>query len=76
MDFWHGMIIGLFIGANTGVVLAAALKGCRRQLGQAADPAGWLRMDEAVMEEAIFPVAKTPQPVISAAPQPFPHPGH
>lgn len=76
MDFWHGMILGLFIGANTGVVLAASLKGCRRQLDRAADPADWLRMDEAVMEDAIVPVAKTPQPVISAAPHPFPQPGH
>ncbi len=73
MDFWHGMIIGIFIGANTGVVIAALCKACKRGFEQSTDPATWLHMDEAVMEEALVPVAKSPQPVISASPQPFPH---
>jgi hypothetical protein len=73
MDFWHGMIIGIFIGANTGVVIAALCKACPRGFEQSSGPATWPHMDEAVMEEAVNPAAKTPQPLISAAPQPFPH---
>jgi hypothetical protein len=73
MEFWHGMILGLFIGANTGLVLAAVLKGCKREFGQAADPADWLHMDEAVREDAPAPAAKAPRPVITASPHPFPH---
>jgi hypothetical protein len=73
MEFWHGMILGLFIGANTGVVIAALCKACKRGYEQSTDPATWLHMDEAVMEEALVPVGKPPQPVISVSPQPFPH---
>jgi len=73
MDFWHGMIIGSFIGANTGVVIAALCKACNRGFEQSSDPATWLHMDEAVMEEALVPAAKSPQPVISVGPHPFPH---
>ena len=73
MDFWHGMIIGIFIGANTGVVIAALCKACKRGFEQNADLADWRHMDVAVMEEAPVAVAKTPQPTITAAPQPFPH---
>jgi hypothetical protein len=76
MEFWYGMILGIFIGANTGVLIAGLCKSCRRGVEQAAGLAGWHPMDEAVMEEALAPAAKTPQPVISAAPQPFPHLGH
>jgi len=72
MEFWHGVIIGLFIGANTGILIASLCMGCKRELGRASDPADWLHMDEAVMEEAVLPASKTPQPVITPSPHPFP----
>jgi hypothetical protein len=73
MEFWHGMILGLFIGANAGLVMAAIFKGCKREFGQSADQVDWSHMDEAVMEYSIPPVSRTPQPVITVSPQPFPH---
>jgi hypothetical protein len=73
MDFWHGMIIGISIGANTGVVIAALCKARKRGFELSSDPATWPHMDEAVMEEALDPAVKNPQPLISAAPQAFPH---
>jgi hypothetical protein len=73
MEFWHGMILGLFIGANTGLVMAAVFKGCKRELGQAADPEDWLHMDEAVMEDTPALVSKSPRPVAAASPYSFPH---
>jgi hypothetical protein len=73
MDFWHGMIIGLFIGANTGVVITGLCKACKRRVDQATGPANWLHMDEAVLENAFVPVSKTPLPVITASSHPFPH---
>ena len=71
MEFWHGVIIGLFIGANTGILIASLCMGCKRELGRASDPADWLHMDEAVMEEAVPPVPRTPRPLIAVTPQPF-----
>lgn len=73
MDFWHGMIIGIFIGANAGVVITGLCKACRCGVDQAAGQAGWHPMDEAVMEEAFDPASEARQPLISAAPHPFPH---
>ena len=73
MEFWHGMILGLFIGANTGLVMAAVFKGCKRELGQAADLEDWLHMDEAVMEDTPALVSKSPRPVAAASPHSFPH---
>lgn len=73
MEFWHGMVLGLYIGANTGLVMASVCKGCQRGLGQTDDVSNWLPMDEAVMEDTLDPVSKTPRPVITASPHPFPH---
>jgi hypothetical protein len=73
MDFWHGLVIGLVIGTNTGVVMAGLLKGCKREFGQAADSLDWLHMDQAVMEEAVVPATATPRPVATASPHPMTH---
>jgi hypothetical protein len=53
--------------------MAAIFKGCKREFGQSADQVDWSHMDEAVMEYSIPPVSRTPQPVITVSPQPFPH---
>jgi hypothetical protein len=71
MEFWQGVIIGIFAGANIGVLIGCLFAGCRREACPTGDVGGWQHMDEAVMEEAVPPVSRTPRPVIAAAPQPF-----
>jgi len=71
MDFWQGMIIGIFAGANIGILIGCLCAGCRRDACPADDLAGWLHTDEAVMEDAPAPASRTPRPAASAAPQPL-----
>ena len=53
MEFWQGIIIGIFVGANIGILIAGLFAGCRRDACAADELAGWLHMDEAVMEAAL-----------------------
>jgi len=71
MEFWQGMVIGIFAGANIGILLGCLFAGCRREACPAGDVGGWQHMDEAVMEEAVPPVPRTPRPLIAVTPQPF-----
>jgi hypothetical protein len=73
MEFWQGMIIGIFAGANIGILIGCLFVGCRREACPADDLAGWFHMDEAVMEDALAPESPTPRPVASATPQPLEH---
>ena len=51
MGFWWGLIIGIFAGANIGVVIAGLLAGSKRE--ESSQDLLWdrLHMDEAVMDE-------------------------
>jgi hypothetical protein len=73
MGFWQGIIIGIFVGANIGIVIAGLFAGCRRDACAADEPLGRLPMDEAVMNEAATPIARTPKPVKEVSPKPLEH---
>jgi hypothetical protein len=73
MEFWQGIGIGIFVGANIGILIGCLLAGCRRAACQTVDAAGWQHMDEAVMEDAVPSVPKAPRPVIAVTPQPIEH---
>lgn len=73
MGFWNGVIIGLFIGTNVGIVLACLLAGSRRDPGRSVFPADWMHMDEAVMENAPLAGSKAPRPMITTSAEPIVH---
>jgi hypothetical protein len=74
MGFWQGLIIGVFLGANIGIVIAGLLAGSNRAACAAEEPTGWLPMDEAVMETAALPASRTRPPAIAVSPDPVEHP--
>jgi hypothetical protein len=49
--FWTGIIIGLFLGANAGLVVAGMMAAARRAEEAAQAEALASPMDEAVMDE-------------------------
>lgn len=49
--FWTGIIIGLFLGANVGLVVAGMMAAARRAEEAAQAEALASPMDEAVMDE-------------------------
>jgi hypothetical protein len=73
MGFWNGVIIGLFIGTNVGIVLACLLAGSRRDPERSVIPADWMHMDEAVMENAPLAGSKVPRPLIPTSAEPIVH---
>ena len=67
MGFWFGIIIGLFMGANVGIVVAGLLAGCKHQKSGSEHPWDQLHVDQAVMEEAAPLSLQTGQPLPSAS---------
>lgn len=47
--FWTGFLVGIFVGANIGVVIAGMLSAAKRR--EAEDHSRETTMDQAVMDE-------------------------
>jgi hypothetical protein len=47
--FWTGLIVGIFLGANIGIVVAGILSAAKRR--EAEDHSSETSMDHAVMDE-------------------------
>ena len=53
MNFWTGIIIGIFVGANIGIVVAGVLAASKRSDYADIFQPGQYPMDEAVIDEAV-----------------------
>jgi len=53
MNFWTGIIIGVFIGANIGMVVSGALAASKRRDYEEIFQPGQYPMDEAVLDDAV-----------------------
>jgi len=74
MEFGYGLIIGLFIGANAGIVMAWLLSGAKRDVRSTTNLDSWLHHEQAVMEEAPLQITQRARPILGASPDPFAHP--
>ena len=53
MNFWTGIIIGVFMGANIGIAIASILAGSKRSDDAESLHLGQYPMDEAVIDDAV-----------------------
>jgi hypothetical protein len=51
MNFWTGIIIGVFVGANIGIIIAGVLAASKRSDYAEIFQPGQYPMDEAVMDD-------------------------
>ena len=54
MNFWTGIIIGVFVGANIGIVITAILVASKRSDYESVIQADQYPLDEAVMDDNIL----------------------
>lgn len=54
MNFWTGIIIGVFFGANIGLVVAGLLAGSKRSDYEGIFQPGHYPMDETVTDDTIL----------------------
>ena len=53
MNFWTGIIIGVFVGANIGIAVTSILAGSKRSDDAESLHLGQYPMDEAVIDDAV-----------------------
>jgi hypothetical protein len=53
MNFWAGIIIGVFVGANIGIVVAGVLAASKRSDYAEIFQPGQYPMEEAVIDDAV-----------------------
>ena len=53
MNFWTGIIIGVFMGANIGIAVTSILAGSKRSDDAESLHPGQCPMDEAVIDDAV-----------------------
>jgi hypothetical protein len=53
MNFWTGIIIGVFMGTNIGIAVAGILAGSKRSDDAESLHLGQYPMDEAVIDDAV-----------------------
>ena len=73
MDFWWGLIIGAFGGANIGIVMAGLCAASKRE--ETGRDFLWdqLHMGQAVMDGAPVEPARTGRASTGASADPVPH---
>ena len=73
MDFWWGLIIGAFGGANIGIVMAGLCAASKRE--ETGRDFLWdqLHMDQAVMDTAPVETARAGRAFPGASADPVPH---
>lgn len=73
MEFWWGLTVGIFAGANIGIVIAGLLSGSKHK--QAGRDYLWdqLHMDQAVMDEAPVEAPGSARLSAGASSEPAPH---
>ena len=54
MNFWTGIIIGVFVGANIGIVITSILVASKRSDYESVIQADQYPLDEAVMDDNIL----------------------
>ena len=54
MNFWTGIIIGVFVGSNIGIVITAILVASKRSDYESVIQADQYPLDEAVMDDNIL----------------------
>ena len=73
MEFWWGLSIGAFAGANFGMVVAGLLAGCKRKEINQDYLWDQLQMDQAVMDEDRVEVHRDSHPRPGGIPEPAAH---
>ena len=73
MEFWWGLIIGTFAGANIGIVMAGLLAGSKREETSRDFLWDQLHMDQAVMDAAPVEALRAARFLPSASADPVPH---
>jgi hypothetical protein len=58
MNFWTGIIIGVFVGANIGIVVAGVLAASKHSDYEEIFQPGHYPMDEAVLNNVISDVSQ------------------
>ena len=53
MNFWTGIIIGVFVGANIGIVVAGVIAASKRRDYEEIFQPGQYPMDEAALDDAV-----------------------
>jgi hypothetical protein len=53
MNFWTGIIIGVFVGANIGIVVAGVLAASKHSDYEEIFKPGHYPMDEAALDDAV-----------------------
>jgi hypothetical protein len=53
MNFWTGIIIGVFVGANIGIVVAGVLAASKSRDYEEIFQPGHYPMDEAALDDAV-----------------------
>ena len=53
MNFWTGIIIGVFVGANIGIVVAGVLAASKHSDYEEIFQPGHYPMDEAALDDAV-----------------------
>lgn len=73
MDFWWGLIIGAFAGANIGIVMVGLCAASKRE--ETGRDFLWdqLHMDQAVMEAAPVETDRAGRALPGASADPIPH---
>lgn len=73
MEFWWGLTIGVFAGANIGVVIAGLMAGTKREEHSQENLWDQLHMDEAVLSEERVKAPEVARPSPDASPSPSAH---
>ena len=53
MNFWTGIIIGVFVGANIGIVVAGVIAASKRRDYEESFQPGQYPIDEAALDDAV-----------------------
>ena len=70
MGFWGGLFIGLFTGANIGVVVAALLAGAKRDESSEESLLHGLQVDQAVMDDTPVKYSQAARPLVGGSENP------